>query len=460
MPESDSIVRDAGSRLPSPWAGGEPLPPGISALIVMRPSASEATMRALLARVGVTSVAAADSVEDGLQCLQARHFDILACEQDLGDGGLAHHLCDEARRQGWLRPSTLIVVISRARTTQSVMSVAEFEPDCCLLRPLTSDDSVERLVRAWLHKRAFDPLFNAMAIGDATAVDLQAQLIGSSNSALQQTANRIASEWLLHAGELAAAESFARRALNVGTPAWALCRLAQIRVTQGRLGDASVLLQRAIDANPRHLDSLELLSVIREREGRPAEALATLDRLTAQLDPSTQRMRRTGKLARQTGDLHRAEAALRWIDHHSREGSPESIEDRAELIEVLQAQGRDHAASSLHAMQAQRLKDHPDAPLLAAIFEADRLPRDADPAVRQAAGERMLALFEQGSDVVSIATALRAVHACLRAGLRQEGFLLAAAISRCRRADQHQLDTLRETLTGLGALPADEPAAM
>ncbi len=458
MPEPDSIDLDTGSRPASAWAG-EPLPPGISALIVMRPSASEAAMRELLTRVGVTSIAAADTVDDGLLCLRARRFDILACEQDLGDGGLAHHLCDDARRQSALPPSTMVVVITRDRTAQAVMSVAEFEPDCCLLRPLASDESIDRIVRAWLHKRAFDPLFNAMAMRDATAVDLQAQLIGSSNPALQQAANRIASEWLLHAGELAAAESFARRALNVGKPAWALCRLAQIRVHQGRLDDAGVLLQRAIDANPRHLDSLELLSVIREREGRAADALATLDRLTSQIDPSTSRMRRTGKLARQTGDLHRAEAALRWVDHHSHEGSPESIEDRAELIEVLQAQGRDHAASSLHAMQAQRLKDHPDAPLLAAIFDLDRLPRDADAVVRRPAGERMLALFETGGDAITIATALRAVHACLRAGLRHEGFLLAAAISRSRRADQRQLDTLREALAHLGALPADEATA-
>lgn len=457
MPESAPIDDDTGFQPPAQWAG-DPLPPGISALLVMRPSGSEATMRELLARIGVTSIAAADTVDDGLHCLRARRFDILACEQDLGDGGLAHHLCDEARREGWLPPSTMVVVICRSRTAQAVMSVAEFEPDCCLLKPLAVDESVERIVRAWLHKRAFDPLFNAMAVQDATAVDLQAQLIGSGHPALQQTANRIASEWLLHAGELAAAESFARRALNVGKPAWALCRLAQIRVHQGRLGDAAALLQRAIDANPRHLDSLELLSVIREREGRTAEALATLDRLTAQIDPSAQRMRRTGKLARRTGDLQRAETALRWVDHHGREGSPESIEDRAELVEVLQAQGRSQAASSLHAMQAQRLKDHPDAPLLAAIFDVDRLPRDADPAERRSAGERMLAAFEAGSDVITIATALRAVHACLRVGLRHEGFLLAAGISRSRRADQRQLDTLREALAQLGALPADEPA--
>ena len=120
------------------------------------------TVRAQLADAGLDQCDVARNVKEAMERLQARRYDIIICDYNLGQGADGQQFLELVRRKNVLPLTTTFLMITGEASYEHVSTAAEFAPDDYLLKPFTSATMRVRLERILDKKEALKPIYRHM----------------------------------------------------------------------------------------------------------------------------------------------------------------------------------------------------------------------------------------------------------------------------------------------------------
>ncbi|UTH75831.1 response regulator [Chromobacterium sp. IIBBL 290-4] len=417
-----------------------------TALIVDDSQTMAQSLRAILSMAGVTQTETASNAGDAQNRLRGKHFSLVLCDYNLGRGMNGQELLEAMRKSGALPMSTLWVMITGERNYAQVVTAAETIPDDYILKPVTSQQLLDRLLQAGRRKAFLSPAHKLLDKGKVE------QAIAALRERAQQTDNRVYRlDALRLCGELLAREGQYEPALQLyqGLLAqeeipWAKMGVARILAEQGQGERSNALLDEVIAIAPRYTEAYDLLAQNMIDDGSYQEAAAVLEKAVSISPHNFNRLKNYGTALLRSGD---AAAAVEPLQKAVDIGRHNSFFGPEVLVDLLQARSESGQTQQLDRLQSEisgQMGNLPGGQLTMAVCRAMA-------SLAQQRPDQAKAQLEQGAEWLrdtetDFASALRFLGAAVRLPAELAGELpqWAGAIT-LRFADgRHELGSLKE----------------
>ena len=268
-------------------------------------------LRESLRNLGAKNIDQASSGGEAMVLLARTRYDVVLCDYNLGEGKNGQQVLEEARIRHLLMPSSVWLMVSAEKSTESVMGAAEHQPDAYLIKPITEGVLLTRLNRVWHKKQVFKEIDQAYTEKDflraARMCDEQILL----NKVHEIDLLRMKAHLMLKSGEPGKAREAYERVLKEREYQWARAGLAKIRMANGEFEQARQIFQAVIAENRYYMDAYDQLARAYTEMGQAEEACTILER-AARLSPnSVTRQRALGQVSLKLGNVGMAEKAFR-----------------------------------------------------------------------------------------------------------------------------------------------------
>jgi tetratricopeptide (TPR) repeat protein len=414
---------------------------------------SRSTVVGILDQLGADQVDCVESAEDLDLQLELVTPHLVVSATRLADGADAVQVIQQLRLNGKLPLTSAVGIVCKERDAGSLAALAEFCADLVLVWPFEPGEVQQRLTRLMERRRELFAIYQALDDKDLDQACALVQGIGHRQPEIASEALRITSHHCLRAGLLETALGLVNEAQQLKPTGWAFVRQAQILMDYERYDDAAQLLARVVAKQPGLLMAHDVLADLRAIQGRWQEALQSALTAVGQGQPVRSRLRRIGLLALRQGDLVCAEEALSSLSSSAKDLD---IEVEIGLLRVLCLQQRAPALEQAKAKLQKRLEwvEHGDWLMAWANALVEHLQsRDPDHAL-QTLQALANAATEQGG-CLPVELLLDTIRWCLHAGLRDEGFACALALTKARRASRVELHRLRRLIDLLSGMPTN-----
>ncbi|MES3021897.1 MAG: response regulator [Pseudomonadota bacterium] len=268
-------------------------------------------LRASLQKLGATAIEYASSGREAITLLNKKQFDVVLCSCDLGDGSNGQQVLEEARARELLLPSNVWLMLSPEQSAESVMGVAEQQPDAYLITPLTERAVIARLALVWQTKRLFKPIDAAFAEKDYMGAARECESQIAANPPHETELLRLKANLLLKGGEAEMARQCFERVLLGRGYQWARAGLAKLRMANGEFEQARQIFQSVIAENRLYIEAYDQLAIAHQNMGQPRQACDVLERATVLSPNSVARQRSLGQVSLKLGLMNLAERAFR-----------------------------------------------------------------------------------------------------------------------------------------------------
>ena len=294
----------AAAREPIDWSGK-------SYLIVDDFIGVRQLLRESLRNLGAKNVDQASSGGEAMGLLARTRYDVVLCDYNLGEGKNGQQVLEEARMRNLLMPSSVWLMVSAEKSTESVMGAAEHQPDAYLIKPITEGVLLTRLNRVWHKKQVFKKIDQAYAEKDFLRAARMCDEQMVQNKVHEIELLRMKAHLMLKSGEPGKAGEVYERVLKEREYQWARAGLARIRMASGEFEQARQMLQAVIAENRYYMDAYDQLAKVFTEMGQHEEACSILER-AARLSPnSVARQRALGQVSLKLGNMGMAEKAFR-----------------------------------------------------------------------------------------------------------------------------------------------------
>jgi tetratricopeptide (TPR) repeat protein len=268
-------------------------------------------LRESLRNLGAKTIDQASSGGEAMALLLRTRYDVVLCDYNLGEGKNGQQVLEEARLRNLLMPSSVWLMVSAEKSTESVMGAAEHQPDAYLIKPITEGVLLTRLNRVWHKKQVFKQIDQAYSEKDylraAKMCDEQILL----NKVHEIDLLRMKAQLMLKSGEPGKAREAYERVLKEREYQWARAGLAKIRMANGEFEQARQIFQEVIADNRYYMDAYDQLAKAYTEMGQHEEACSILER-AARLSPnSVTRQGALGQVSLTLGNMGMAEKAFR-----------------------------------------------------------------------------------------------------------------------------------------------------
>jgi len=389
------------------------------------------TVRIQLASVRLERCDQARNIKEAIDRLTNKHYDLIVCDYNLGDGADGQQFLELVRRKQLLPLSTAFLMITGETAYQQVSTAAEYSPDDYLLKPFTADTLGTRLLRIIEKKEALKPIYQYMGAkgGDKIKALAACEVLLAQKTRYNLEVLRIKGDLLLASGRATDALALYEEILGQRSTPWAEVGKALALTAIGDPDEARFLLEQTLVAYPNYLAAYDSL----------AELLVKTDKVAAQqvveqalkVASTTQRQRELGSLALDNKDYSRAEDAFRVAVDRDRSGFFNSHDDYAGLAKSYVEQDKISEAMATVKDMGQRFKVSPELAGRQAALECQVHARAGNAEAAQAALTKALALQQQGG--LDATTALEIAQACFASGQPEEAKKIIQAI-----AEDHQ----------------------
>jgi tetratricopeptide (TPR) repeat protein len=268
-------------------------------------------LRESLRNLGARNIDQASSGGEAMNLLGRIRYDVVLCDYNLGEGKNGQQVLEEARQKNLLNPSSVWLMVSAEKSTESVMGAAEHQPDAYLIKPITEGVLQTRLHRVWHKKQVFRPIDQAYGEKDylraARLCDDEIVRAGVHRIELLRMKARLMEK----SGQPVKAREAYEAVLAEREYQWARAGVAKIRMANGELEQARQLFQGVIAENRYYIDAYDQLALAYQHMGQFEEACSVLERATRLSPNSVPRQRHFGQVCLKLGNIGMAEKAFR-----------------------------------------------------------------------------------------------------------------------------------------------------
>ncbi|MBN8443287.1 MAG: response regulator [Thauera sp.] len=426
------------------------MPPSepIDVLVVESQPTMRSQLRNMLASIGYESAQFAVSASTAIKRLRERHYDLILCEYHLGDGQDGQHLLEDLREHEIIPLETLFVMISSEMNYERVVSTCELAPNDYILKPLTGETLRVRLQRAFDKRDAFLPAWQSMAMGDTVGAIECCREGSARHPQYAVDFTRLQAELHLSNGQLDEAEARYREILKDRSIPWADLGLARVLALRKQHEEAEAILLGLVGTHERYIAAYDLLSRVREEDGRPQAARDTLIAAAERSPHRLNRQRRLGELALRVGDPAAAESSFAEVVRKGKYSDFADPEDHVRLVQAQLAQAKlDSAANSIADLERGSGRQ-PKGELCKALCNAMLHARAGDLARSREALQAASRAAQRGAQL-SVGLRQELIKACFDHQLGDEGTELVGDILRTA-ADERSIESTRELLRERG----------
>ena len=268
-------------------------------------------LRESLRNLGAKNIDQASSGGEAMALLVRGRYDVVLCDYNLGEGKNGQQVLEEARIRNLLMPSSVWLMVSAEKSTESVMGAAEHQPDAYLIKPITEGVLLTRLNRVWHKKQVFKKIDQAYAEKDFLRAARLCDEQIAQNKVHEVELLRMKAHLMLKSGEPGKAREAYEQVLQQREYQWARTGLAKIRLANGEYEQARQIFQQVIAENRYYMDAYDQLALAYTAMGQAEEACTILER-AAKLSPnSVMRQRALGHVSLKLGNVGMAEKAFR-----------------------------------------------------------------------------------------------------------------------------------------------------
>ena len=317
------------------------------ALLIEPNPGMRVSLHNMLNQCGVGKIEHALNSGTAVKTIQAKVFDIILCEYDLGVGQDGQQLLEDVRHHKLTPLSTIFIMVTAERAYSKVVGAAELAPNDYLLKPFNADRLLDRVSRAIEKRGAFLTVYELIDKGMAREA-LEAAIIGSkSYPRYAIDFMRLQAEMLVLLGEAEQAETLYQQLYDLKAVAWARLGFAKTQYMQGHYQVAQEVLSQLVIENNKFMDAYDWLAKTHEAIGELQEAQAVLDTAVSVSPHAVRRLRKLGDIALQTGDIAKAEDVLKKVIGKAKFSEFRDPEDHVKLVDALVKKGDPDGAKSV-----------------------------------------------------------------------------------------------------------------
>lgn len=381
-------------------------------------------LRESLRNLGARNIDQASSGGEAMNLLGRIRYDVVLCDYNLGEGKNGQQVLEEARQRNLLNPSSVWMMVSAEKSTESVMGAAEHQPDAYLIKPITEGVLLTRLNRVWHKKQVFRPIDQACAEKDYLRAarlcdeEITRAADGSGANVHRIELLRMKARLMEKSGQPLKAREAYDAVLAEREYQWARAGLAKIRMANGELEQARQLFQGVIAENRHYIDAYDQLALTYQHMGQLDEACSVLER-AARLSPnSVSRQRHFGQVCLKLGNVGMAEKAFRKciaIGEYSYVKTPDAYLGLARVCGLK----NDPKEALLLLGQAQREFPGDDVRLRAKITEGMVYHESGDYRRARKAGDELEAMLALSAERPDTATCLEMATLLFAVGVKE-----------------------------------------
>jgi DNA-binding NarL/FixJ family response regulator len=292
-------------------------------------------VRTQLSQAGVKYVTIAGNSTELLRQCSVTTPDVVLCDYNFGEKHDGLRTLEELRLNNILPLSSVFMIVTGDRVRKRVVSAAEFAPDDYLLKPFTSGQLGERLVRAVEKKHALRAIYEQMAARNLEQVINECDKVLARTPRYSMDALRIRAEALIALGRLDEAAEIYKAVMANNTVPWARIGYAMVLRERGFAQEAAEQAAQLSEEFPDFMGVYDFLGELHERNGELAQALTYYERADSIAPDNLRRMRYIGELCLESGDAERAAAVMRKVIARTEGSSLACADDHLTLIKSL-----------------------------------------------------------------------------------------------------------------------------
>jgi len=319
----------------------------IRALLIEPHQGMRVSLHNMLNLCGITKIEHALTAGTAVRNIQAKVYDLILCEYDLGVGQDGQQLLEDMRHHKLAPLSTIFIMVTAERSYAKVVSAAELAPSDYLLKPFTADMLLERVIKALEKRKAFVEVYNLMEAGSI------AEAITACHHGEREYPKyaidfmRLRAELHVVLGEAAEAEELYTHLFELKAVAWARLGLAKTLFMQGKYQEAEAILKSLVAENNKYMDAYDWLAKTHEMIGELPEAKEVLDTAVGVSPHAVRRLRNLGRIAMETGDIETAENVFKKVVSKAKFSEFRDPEDHLNLVNALVKKGDTEQAKSV-----------------------------------------------------------------------------------------------------------------
>lgn len=234
----------------------------MQALIVDDFESFRITLSKMLQEFGVGTVDSVPSSNEALRYCNAKVYDIILCDQNLGKGKTGQQVLEVLRHKPTLNSDSLFLLVSAESNKNIIMAAYDYEPDAYLTKPITGQTLGQRLERLFKQRIALAPIYKALKEKQFDVVVELCEAEINSGNRYAGPCQKILGRIFLQIGEFEKAENLYRNILDLRQLDWAMLGMAQAKKMQGDSLSAQQWLEEIIQFNPLCLKAYDLLAEI------------------------------------------------------------------------------------------------------------------------------------------------------------------------------------------------------
>jgi DNA-binding response OmpR family regulator len=272
------------------------------ALIVDGHGTARQMLAAQLRSMGASQVVQCARAAEARQHAATRAFEIVLCEQKLGDGTLGQDLIDDLRQRRLINLSTIVMVLSANSSYPVVAEAAELAIDGFLIKPYTLGDLEDRLLAAFVRKDSLKEIAQAIDRSDYAGALALCQQRFEARGPHWTHAARVGAELAIRLERLALATDMFEAVMEDKAVPWARLGIARVMDAAGKDNAAVSTIKNLLGSHPTYADAYDVLGRIYADRGDYAAAADTYRRAVAVTPHSVSRNQKYGILVYYTGD--------------------------------------------------------------------------------------------------------------------------------------------------------------
>ena len=263
---------------------------------------SRSAIKRMLVQLGGEKIDTATDGDDAIARIQAKDYDLVISDYNLGKGKDGQQILEEARYTKRLKATSIFIMVTGENASDMVMGALEYEPDAYLTKPITPQILAQRLKRIINTKNIMQEMLQAID-GDRTmkAIELGNKLIERQPQFMPAIIRHIGPLYILHKEYNNAIRVYSM-VLNDHYRSWA--RLGQA-ICMHRLGDslsALALLKETLRRQPRYVQCYDWMARIYLSMEDRQKAQQLLEQAVSISPKAVLRQRELGQLAMQNED--------------------------------------------------------------------------------------------------------------------------------------------------------------
>ncbi|GAA4032754.1 hypothetical protein GCM10022212_34710 [Actimicrobium antarcticum] len=319
----------------------------LTALIIEPQPGMRGNFHNMLTLCEIKKIDHAVSSGTAIRQLQARSFDIILCEYDLGDGQDGQQFLEDVRHNKLISLSTIFFMVTAERAYEKVVSAAELAPTDYILKPFTTDTLMERITRAVEKRAVFEKVHRLMERGDSDQAIVACIEGETKEPRYLADFIRLRAELYISVGSPQLAEPLYVMLCEMRTVAWARLGLAKTLFMQEKFAESEALLVSLVAENSQFMDAYDWLAKAHEANGNLSSAQAVLQSAVDISPHALRRLRKLGEVALEGGDVGTAEKAFQQVVTKARYSEFRDPEDHVRLIRTLVHKGDTSQAATL-----------------------------------------------------------------------------------------------------------------